>query len=330
MDPPPPSVYLLYGDDSFAITELINRMRQMLGDSTASDMNTQHLSAVGLDLRTLEEACSAIPFLASRRLTIIDHAEKLPHDSSWMERFFQFLEGLHETSALVLIEYAEVHTRKQEERYQSESTLYKWATANTKKSFIRKCATPKGTEFIKWLEQQCHSLGGEIEPSATHLLAELVSDDPLLANHELAKLLDYVDRSRPIKIEDIERLTPYRGQSDIFSMVDAIGNRHGQEAFGYLHQLLQDEDPRYVFAMVVRQFRLLLQAREAIDNGQDPSRVLKVHKFVVNKVSAQARNFLLADLERIYHKLLAIDLAVKNGLTFIEVEMESLIATLSV
>jgi DNA polymerase-3 subunit delta len=330
MDPPPPSVYLLYGDDTFAITGLINRMRQMLGDSTATDMNTQHFSAVGLDLRTLEEACSAIPFLASRRLTIIDHAEKLPRDSSWMERFSQFLDGLHETSALVLVEYVEVHTRKQEERYQSESALYKWATANPNKSFIRKCATPKGAAFIDWLEQQCHSLGGEIESSATHLLAELVSDDPLLANHEITKLLDYVDRGRPIKIEDVERLTPYRGQSDIFSMVDAIGNRLGQEAFGYLHQLLQDEDPRYVFAMVVRQFRLLLQAREAIDNDQDPSQVLKVHQFVVKKVSAQARNFLLADLERIYHKLLAIDLAVKNGLTYIEVEMESLIATLSV
>jgi DNA polymerase III delta subunit len=75
---------------------------------------------------------------------------------------------------------------------------------------------------------------------------------------------------------------------------------------------------------------LLLQAREAIDNGSDPHQVMNVHPFVVDKVSAQARNFLLVDLEHIFHKLLAIDLAVKTGKAFIEVELESLIAALSV
>lgn len=330
METPPPSVYLLYGDDTFAITELINRMRQMLGDSTTSDMNTQRFSAIGLDLGTLEEACLSIPFLAARRLIILDHVEKLPQDSSWMDRFLQLLDNLQETSALVLIEHTDVHTRKKEARYKSKSPLYLWAAANPNKSYIRKCATLKGAAFLHWLEQQCHSHGGEIESTAAQMLADLVSDDPLLANHELIKLLDYVDRSRTITIDDIERLTPFRGQSDIFSMVDALGQRRGQAALGYLRLLLEDEDPRYVFVMVVRQFRLLLQAREAIDNGYDPRQVMKVHPFVVDKVSAQARNFLLVDLEHIFHKLLAIDLAVKTGKTFLEVELESLIAALSV
>ena len=176
---------------------------------------------------------------------------------------------------------------------------------------------------------RCQSLGGEIEPAAAHLLAESVAEDLFLANQELTKLLDYVDRKRPIEINDVERLTPFHGQSDVFAMVDALGQRRGQEALQRLRQLLEDKDPKYAFAMIVRQFRLLLRAREALDLGLNTQQVLRVHPFVVNKVSAQAGNFSLADLERIYHKLLAIDLATKTGQASVEVELDSLIATLS-
>ena len=55
-------------------------------------------------------------------------------------------------------------------------------------------------------------------------------------------------------------------------MVDAIGNRNGREALLRLHRLLEDEDPHPVFGMIVRQFRLIIQARECLEHGTTRAR----------------------------------------------------------
>jgi len=169
---------------------------------------------------------------------------------------------------------------------------------------------------------------GKIEPAAAQLLAEWVSEDPFLANEELAKLLDFVDRNRPIEFEDVQQLTPYRGQEDIFSMVDALGQRQGKQAQYYLHSLLVEEDIRYVFAMIVRQFRLLILSREALDEVKPPAKALPVNtpEFVVNKIVMQSKKFSSDLLDNIYHELLEIDLGSKFGGFDLAFSLDSFIA----
>ncbi|KPK89451.1 MAG: hypothetical protein AMJ88_17555 [Anaerolineae bacterium SM23_ 63] len=329
-----PTVYLIYGDDEFTIARIIHQLREKLGDSTTADLNIQRFSAVGLDVGALEEVCSAIPFLSLRRLIILEHVEHLTRDKTWVdsrsERFFNFLENIHETTALVLIEHVDIQSNKKLEGYKTRSPFYQWAESrHPHRAYLIPCSTPKGGAFLHWLMEHCRDLGGEIEPTAAHMLAEFVSEDPLLADQEIKKLLDYVDLGRPISKDDVERLTPFHGQSNVFAMVDAIGLRQGQEALRHLHILLEDSDSGYAFAMIVRQFRLLLQAREALDDGKNPDQVLYLPRFVVEKIRSQARNFTLKDLELIYHRLLAIDLASKTSQASYEVELDRFIAELS-
>jgi DNA polymerase-3 subunit delta len=328
-----PTVYLLYGDDEFAINEILQRLRQMLGDPTTADMNTQLFSGKVFDLGELEQACSTVPFLTQRRLVILEDADYLRRSPNWAQegedRFLRLLENVPETTALVLIDRADIRSSKKMENYQQNSPLFKWAVAHPQKTYLRKCISPRDGAFIHWLSKRCHALGGEIHPTAAHLLAELVAEDPFIANQELIKLLDYVDCQRPISTDDIEQLTPFHGQSSIFDMVDAIGQRRGQEALQFLRRILEQDDPRYAFIMIIRQFRLLIQAREVMDAGDDPRQKLKLHPYVVKKISVQARNFSLSDLERIYRQLLEIDVAAKTGQAFVEVELDRLIAELA-
>jgi DNA polymerase-3 subunit delta len=160
-------------------------------------------------------------------------------------------------------------------------------------------------------------------------LAELTAEDPLLADQELQKLLDYVDRAAPITTQDVEKLTPLSGQSDVFAMVDAVGSRQGAKALIHLHRLLETEPVRYAFAMVVRQFRLLIQARDAMDRGTDPGTEMKMHPYVVKKATRQARQFSMPQLENIYYQLLAIDVASKSGGDDLEIALDRLIASLT-
>jgi DNA polymerase III delta subunit len=75
--------------------------------------------------------------------------------------------------------------------------------------------------------------------------------------------------------------------------------------------------------MTIRQFRLILQAREAKEDGLSPQEALGTSAFVANKAANQARNFSLGDLEKIYHHLLEIDVASKTG------GMDTLVASLA-
>jgi DNA polymerase III delta subunit len=84
--------------------------------------------------------------------------------------------------------------------------------------------------------------------------------------------------------------------------------------------------------MVVRQFRLLLLTRELLDagnQGAEIARQLKTYPFVAQKLVSQVRNFSMAALERIYHRLLEVDEAIKTGQMDAEVALDTLIASLT-
>ncbi len=316
-----PTVYILHGDDDLAISEFIAMLRGKLGDPNSAQMDVQRFDGQTLDFGQLHEACTTLPFLSKRRLIILENVSAVVKGEEQAQAILQLLPHLPQSTALVLVQAKNLK--------EGESLLLRWAREYPNLAYVRSFVTPSGPEFVRWLSKRCEAMGGAIDTQAAHLLSELVANDSRLADRELEKLLDYVNRDRPIEVHDVEQLTPFHGQSNVFAMVDAVGQRDGRIAFKHLHRLLEDHPPRYAFSMIVRQVRLLLQAREALDSSADPRTVLSVPDFVADKVSSQARNFPLPDLERIYHKLLEIDLASKSGGPELEVALDSLIATLA-
>jgi DNA polymerase-3 subunit delta len=84
--------------------------------------------------------------------------------------------------------------------------------------------------------------------------------------------------------------------------------------------------------MVIRQFRLLIQAREILDgrgNQNDVARALGVHPFVAEKATQQAARFSIESLEYIYHKLLSIDEGVKTSQITLDLALDTLVVELT-
>ena len=324
MTKPPPRVYLLIGDDRFAISEFIKTLRAKLGDTTVADMNTQLFSGDNLDFGSLEEAALSVPFLASRRVVVLDNSEKVVKVAASRELLLALLERLPETTALVLIENVQPGKRKPTKK---TPPLVSWVESNPDLGKMWRFNSPHGSQFISWVQDRSRTLGGTMSADAARLLAESVMDDPYLADQEIVKLLDYVNYERQVELEDVEKLTPFRGQTNIFAMVDAVGERRMSDASRHLHNVLSEEDSFYVFAMVIRQFRLLIQAQAALEEGKDIASVLRLPPFVAQKIGAQARAFSPSELEHIYHELLAIDLSMKNSQIDLDAALEGFIAT---
>lgn len=322
---PRPSVYLFYGNNALSMAEAVDSLRQRLGDS--ADMNFQRFEAASLVLNQLQQAANAMPFLADRRLIVIDGAERLPTRAGFADALHAVLEALPPSTALVFAAQLSLDRRSAEADFAKRSPVHAWATAHPDSSYLKLFAQPSGPAFSRWLIDRAAEHSATLEPQAADLLAVLVDEDALLAEQELRKLADYAADGKPITAAAVERLTPMYGLTDVFEVVDGLTG--GAQSLGRLHRLMQEQSPAYVFLMVARQFRLLLQARHALDNGQDPVQSLGVPGFVARKITAQAKGFSSQVLASFYRKLVALEVDAKRGKADLALDLIPLLAGLA-
>lgn len=318
-----PVVYLLHGDDEHAMQQFVQRMEEKLGDPATAQLNLTVLERENFSLGALASAAQAMPFLAERRLVVVHDPLAALASSQQREKFTALLENLPESTALVLL----IHQRLQPSHW-----LLRWAATQGERVFIRALNRPQGAQLTAWIRAQAAERDGAITPTAAQLLAEAVGADPHQLIQEVEKLLAYVNYARPIDEEDVMLLVSGRVEGDIFALVDAVGNQNARQALKRLRVMLELEHPLRIFAMIIRQFRLLLLTRELMDNGATADEIaaaLKVQPFLAPRLIAQARRYTLASLEHIYRRLAEIDAAIKSGQVEAEVALETLVAALT-
>lgn len=325
----PPVIYVLHGEDEFAMARFLADLKAKLGDAPVVEMNYIELDGRSIAWNDLTSTASALPFLAKRRMVALRHSLAFVKRVSNRDKFKQYLEGLPATTALILVEdhaLTDERARRKGELHWLET----WAQEAGERVYLRNFGQPTGAAMARWIQARAKEHGGHFNHQAAGLLASLVGDDSRFADQEIQKLLLYINFQRPVQADDVEHLTAHTLEGDIFALVDALGHQNGRVASAMLHRLLDEDDPLRIFGMVIRQFRLLLLAREVIEQGGNESHVasqLKIHPYVAKKVAVQARGFTLAGLEGIYHRLLKVDEGIKTGQMEASLSLDVFIAT---
>src|SRR5512145_1731113 len=191
---------------------------------------------------------------------------------------------------------------------------------------------PRLKEMTAWIINETRKQEGQIEPRAAEMLKDMVGVDTRQAGMEIAKLLAYVNWARPINSQDVEAVCVVTSEQSLFDFVDALANGNGKSAQHLLHRLLESEDEFSLWGMVVRQFRMLIKAREILDgrgNQNDVARALGVHPFVAEKAAQQASRFSIESLEQIYRRLLKIDEGVKTSQITLDLALDTLVVELT-
>lgn len=319
----PPRVYILYGEDEYTLALAVSEIESRLGDSALADLNITRIEGRSSSLEDLRLLVSSVPFFVSRRLVIVTGLLPKIETARLKDKFLDLLAALPATTALVLIEH---------QMLKDGHWLLSWAANAGSIVYARSYPKLKGDAINKWIESQVSQLGGKISRRAAILLASLVGDDTRTAYNEIQKLLAYTGYKRTIEQEDVEMLVISISQADIFEFVDSIGNRDNRKAMSVLRRLCETVDQLHIFYMIVRQIRLVLMAKEILvegSNERDVARLLHQHPYVAGKISTQARNFSFENLEKIYRRLLSLDVAVKTGLMNWDLAMEGLVAEFS-
>ncbi|MFL7791415.1 MAG: DNA polymerase III subunit delta [Anaerolineae bacterium] len=319
-----PTFYVFHGSDEFTCAETLADFRSRLGPPDTVDLNTTLLDGRKATLAELRHACDAIPFLAEKRLVIV---EDLLARTSGQEKFLDKLAGylgqLPETTRLVFVET----------KLLPASHPILQLAQKDERGYAKQFVSPDVKMLPGWIEKRVHKYGGEIEPQAAAQLAAVVGADLRLLDQEIEKLVTYVNAERAITEADVDAIVPYAQAAVVFDLVDALGRRDGQTAARTLHRLLDaGEHPLGLLAMIVRQFRLLIQVKELKAEGANPQTIAKalgIHPFPARKLHNQATYFTAEQLEMVYRHLLDSDVAIKSGEIEAEVALDLLVAGLA-
>ncbi len=336
MTKPAPTFYIFHGADEFTRAETLADFKRRLGPPDTVDLNTTILDGGTLTLAKLRHACETIPFLAEKRLVIVEGlltrlAPRKDRELSTSQRelltaLADYLPRLPETTRLVFIEDKPLPAR--------HSMLQ--LAQREERGYVKRFDPPDAKVLPRWIEKRVRKYGGEIEPQAAQQLAAVVGTDLRLLDQEIIKLVTYTQSptgGQAITIADIEAVVPYAQAAVVFDLVDALGRRDGRTAAQTLHRLLDaGEHPLMLLAMIVRQFRLLIQVKELKAERATPhdiAKTLRLHPFPARKLHTQATHFTAAQLEAVYRHLLDTDVAIKTGKIDPEVALDLLVAGLA-
>jgi len=302
--------YLFHGEDEFSRSETLADFKKKMGDPGLAELNTTVFDGSKVTLSELQHVCDSIPFMAERRLVIVEGLLtrlEPKGQKEYLEKLTQYLKRLPESTRLVFVEDRSIG---------KSNPVHKLALAD-ERGHVKEFKPPQRRGLNRWIEERVKKKGGQINTAAVETLAAFVGNDLRLLDQEIEKLVAYVDWARPISEDDVRLLVSYVQEANVFEMVDALGQRDGQRAAKLLHQLLDEgEHPLALLGMIVRQFRIMIQVKELSGQGlsqQDMATRLKLHPFVVKKTTRQAMNFSMEQLEAIYRKLLETDVAIKTG-----------------
>ena len=308
-----PQFYIFHGDDSISRDQALARMKAALGED--GDLNRSEFDGALTSLPEVLAAVKSVPFLADKRLVIarglISHITRRGAGQAGKtatDRLIAELPGLPDYARLVLVE----------EGLLKDSNRVLKAAKSLDNGFIRAFAKPQN--LARWIMNRAKSeYAAEITPPAADAIASVVNDDLLRADSELCKLVAYVNDERAISEDDVAALTPYVPEANVFEMVDALATGNGARALELIQQSLHDDpkDPGFrLFALIVRQFRLLLMTRDHLAQGGGTQAIAKavgVPPFAAGKLARQARRFSVEQLDAILRHLQRVDQDMKTG-----------------
>ena len=181
-------------------------------------------------------------------------------------------------------------------------------------------------DMAAWIKQEVETRGGSISLHTASVLAAIVGPDLWQISNEIDKLINFKagekmqfveGTSAEIKNEDVEKFVSGQFNDNVFVLTDALGRKNKAETIKLIEaQLESGTDTVYLLAMMLRQFKILLQVKSGLDANSNAHKIATdsgLQLWVVNKVMSQVRNFTTEGLRSIYNYLVEADSLVKTG-----------------
>jgi len=323
-------MYFIYGKENYLAKQ---KLKELIIKYSA-DFELQKIDAEKISLNELKNKLNAVSIFNPKRLIVLENlslnkeqkeiTEFLKSDANkdacpqcFATRGGRANKKANNANDDIIIFY--------EDKVDKKTSFYKFlssfakATADKKKVNNVECfefTELKPFEIRNWVEKYIKNKDGEIDRIALEELLLNNKNDLWFLSNELNKLLSL---NKKITLESVQALTEANFDDNIFNLADAVGRGDKATALELINKQLETGTaPIYLLSMIIRQFRILIQVKEASQsqkfaNHNFVAKELGMHPFVVQKSIAQTQKYSFEQLEKIYKNLLELDLQLKSS-----------------
>ena len=306
----PEKVYLIQGDQDYLTDQIKQQFIQLIPEEER-EMNIgiydMEEEAVG---NAIGDAKS-IPFFGERRLVIIKRPffltgaktkSKVDHNLDDLIEYLKYPEP--STVLVIFAPYEKLDARKK-------------VTKAVKTAAQVIDINQSSEQQVKRLVAEIVTDNGyQIEPSVVETIVQRTSANLTLIMNGLEKLFLYYQDTKVIEADVVADLVGQSMEQNVFDLVQLVLAKKVTKAIELYHSLLiKGEEPLRINAVLVQQFRLLLQVMILKKHGYSQGSLatsLKVHPYRIKLALQVGNKFNYQDLRRGYLGLIDLETSLKS------------------
>ncbi len=285
----------LTGENGFGLQQ---ELRRIIAAFVAEhgDLALQQLDGEECTYDQMREALESMPFLASRKLVVLRSASA---QKEFTERAQDLLNDTPEQIDVVIVE----------PKLDKRSSYYKWLKAHTE---YRAYDQLDASGLVSWLVSRASEQGARLSSADARYLVERVGVNQQLLGNDLDKLVAYDSVVTRKSIDLLVEATP---QSTIFELLDALFAGNAARATElYAEQRKLSVEPQQIIAMLGWQLHVLSVVAAGKDKSDSAiASEARISPYVVSKTRGLTRRLSGAQVRKLVHDVLMIDLRSKRG-----------------
>lgn len=304
-------VFYFYGENSFAIKERIDAIKQQYIKKTGGDADMQTLDMSEHTLSDLLNSLGVLPMFVSSRLIIVKELSNLKLSKDQVNKL---IDAVADSTTLIIVDTV---IDKRSAYFKTLSTI-----KNAKHFHL---LTPP--QIVAWVKSIVNKLGSEIDNTATAYLIEKVGVDQWQLIQELKKLSNYQE---VITKETIDELVVPNLHQTAFMMIDAILQGNAILANELYERLkIAGEPDQMILGAIVYQYRLLVLCKDNEGKNNAWTKEFGLSPYAVSKAQNIVRKLDMKDLKRAYQAIVETDMSIKTGQSDPTGAMQQLIINLT-
>jgi len=321
-------IIFLHGGDTFSSRRKLNEMKDKFINTVDKDSSSLSvLNGQDIALEKLNEKVSTGSLFVKKRLIVIENIFSNKKEKIFTE-LIDYLKKISKDSDNIIIFWDEELNAKGKALKVNQKKLF---TFLGKQQFVQEFKPLTNSQLLSFIKKEFTQYDKDIDmPSAT-LLINMLGNDLWLLSREIKKISFHNKKEKKVNIEEIKELTTGSFDENVFALTDALSAKNKSLSL----QLLEEQraaglSEEYLLTMLTRQFKILLQMKEATGSKQADTlaKELKLHPFVVKKGLSQARNFDRENLKKYLNRLIDLDFLNKNGQVDLKTELTLFVSEL--
>ncbi len=302
----PERLYLLWGPEDYLREQYLLTLRKTCLPEGEDSFSFRRINGPELDVRQLQQALDAIPFLTERSFVELRDVDL--NKAAEPEALLAALRDIPDYCTVVFAQNARFEP-------DGRTKLLKGIRAIARE--LKFTPASQG-QLIDWIIRRFAALGKGVELEAIQRLILISGDLMSRLIPEIEKIAAYA-KGEKVSVADVEAVAHHIPEAVIFDMTDYIAQKKYNAALSVLSELMADKnnEPIPILALLGMQMLRLYAARLAIDRGLGAKYVMEVcalkYDFIATKLLQSARGFSLGQLRRAVELCAEADYKIKSS-----------------